>query len=295
MPDDVPPPGSARAADPNKPDLADAETLLARLRARLEREERLLIAFSGGVDSALLAAAASSVLGERAVAVTAVSSSLPERERRAALSFVRQRAIRHLQVYTDELDRPEYVSNGGDRCFHCKSALFDALAPVAALTGSRIALGTNLDDLGDHRPGQRAAQERGAIFPLVDAGLGKNGVRAVSRLLCLETADKPAAACLSSRIAYGDPVTAEVLGRIERAEAALHRRGFTECRVRAHANGSVARLEIPAERLPDVHPVREAIVEEVRAAGFAFVALDLAGFRSGSMNVLLSRPQRRVR
>lgn len=294
-PDEVPPPGSACAAHRNEPVLAGAETLLVRLRDRLEHEERLLIGFSGGADSALLAAAASSVLGDRAVAVTAVSPSLPEHERRAALSFARQHGIRHLQVYTDELDRPEYVRNSGDRCFHCKSALFDALAPIAALTGSRIALGTNLDDLGDYRPGQRAARERGAVFPLVDAGLGKDAVRAVSKLLSLETADKPAAACLSSRIAYGDPVTAEVLGRIERAEAALHRRGFTECRVRAHANGSVARLEIPAERLPDVHLVREGLVEEVRAAGFTFVALDLAGFRSGSMNVLLSRPQRRVR
>jgi uncharacterized protein len=190
-------------------------------------------------------------------------------------------------VCTDELDRPEYRLNGADRCFHCKSALFDALAPVAAAMGARVALGTNLDDLSDHRPGQQAARERGAVFPLVDAGLSKAAVRALSRGLGLATAGKPAAACLSSRIAYGDEVTPELLGRIEQAEDALHRAGFPVCRVRAHAAGSLARIEVPPEDLGRLLDRREEISGLVRAAGFVFAAADLAGLRSGSMNALL--------
>jgi uncharacterized protein len=196
--------------------------VLGRLRHRLDQEDRLVTAFSGGADSALLAAVAHDVLGPRALAVTAISASLPAAERAAARDFARSRGLAHVEVATDELDRPEYRRNGADRCFHCKSALFDALLPVAAAMGARVALGTNLDDLSDHRPGQQAARDRGAVFPLVDAGLSKAAVRAVSRELGLVTAEKPAAACLSSRIAYGDPVSPELLGRIEQAEAALH-------------------------------------------------------------------------
>jgi uncharacterized protein len=172
---------------------------LSRLRRRLSTESRLVVAFSGGVDSALLATVAHEVLGAAALAVTAVSASLPTAERAAARAFARERGIPHLEVCTDELDRPEYVANGGNRCFHCKSALFDALDPLASLLGARIALGTNLDDLGDHRPGQAAAAQRGAIAPMVDAGLAKADVRAASEALGLSTADKPAAACLASR------------------------------------------------------------------------------------------------
>jgi uncharacterized protein len=260
---------------------------LGRLVDRLRAETTLLTAFSGGADSALLARVAHDVLGERAVAVTAVSASLPTRERAAARAFARSHGMRHVEVCTDELDRPEYVRNTGDRCFHCKSALFDALEPVAALAGGRIALGTNLDDLGDHRPGQGAARLRGAVFPLVDAGLAKADVRAISRELGLVTAGKPAAACLSSRIAYGDAVTADLLARIERAEDTLHRLGFGRCRVRAHADGTVARIEVPADDVEALVAARAELVAEVRAAGFTFVALDLAGLRSGSMNALL--------
>jgi uncharacterized protein len=260
---------------------------LSRLRRRLSAESRLVVAFSGGVDSALLAAVAYEVLGEAALAVTAVSASLPAAERAAARAFTRERGIPHLEVCTDELDRPEYVANGGNRCYHCKSALFDALDPLAALLGARIALGTNLDDLGDHRPGLAAAAQRGVVAPMVDAELSKADVRAASEVLGLSTTDKPAAACLASRVAYGDPVTAALLARIETAEAALHELGLRRCRVRAHANGTVARIELPDENLAAALDRRGDIAAAVRGAGFLFCTLDLAGLRSGSMNALL--------
>ncbi|SHL20969.1 uncharacterized protein SAMN05443637_12124 [Pseudonocardia thermophila] len=264
--------------------------MLDRLEARLARERALVVAFSGGADSALLAVAAHRVLGERALAVTAVSPSLPERERRAAAAFARRHGVAHVEVRTDEAERPEYVANGGDRCAHCKSALLDALAPIAALAGGKIALGTNLDDLGDHRPGQQAAAARGAIAPFVDAGLTKADVRAISAHLDLETAGKPAAACLASRVAYGDPVTPQLLARIEAAEDALHDLGFLICRVRTHGDGAVARIEVPPADLDAAHARRAEISAAVRRAGFRFCALDLDGFASGRMNVLLGMP-----
>ena len=262
--------------------------LLERLTDRLARESRLLVAFSGGADSALLASVAHTVLGERSLAVTAVSASLPAGERAAARAFARERGFAHVEVCTDELDRAEYVANTGNRCFHCKSALFDAMAPLASMFGARMALGTNTDDLGDHRPGQAAATLRGAVFPMVDAGLSKADVRAVSAELGLATAEKPAAACLSSRIAYGDEVTPELLGRIERAEDGLHGLGFRSGRVRAHASGTVARIEIPEADLPSALERRSELLAVVRGAGFTFGTLDLVGFRSGSMNALLT-------
>jgi pyridinium-3,5-biscarboxylic acid mononucleotide sulfurtransferase len=262
--------------------------LLDRLRAELAALERLIVAYSGGADSAFLAAVASEVLGDRALAVTAVSPSLPKSERRAARLFARMHDIRHLEVCTDEGDRPGYIANNGERCYHCKSALFDALAPLSELTGAPIALGTNLDDLGDHRPGLRAAAERGVIAPLVSAGFTKDAVREASRLLGLETADKPAAACLASRVAYGDPVTPELLRRIESAEDALHIMGFPVCRVRSHAQGTVARVELPDHEIEAAARQRGDIDTAIREAGFSFCALDLGGFSSGRMNALLS-------
>jgi uncharacterized protein len=261
---------------------------LARLVSRLEQESRLLVAFSGGADSALLAKVAHQVLGDRALAVTAVSASLPSSERVAARAFAREHAIAHVEVCTDELDRPEYVANTGNRCYHCKSALFDAMTPLATMLGARMALGTNLDDLGDHRPGQAAATARGAVFPLLDAGLTKAAVREISAELGLATADKPAAACLSSRIAYGDAVTPELLARIELAEFSLAQAGFSKFRVRAHADGTVARVEVDDAELDEAFARRSEVQALVRAAGFTFATLDLNGFRSGSMNSLLS-------
>lgn len=269
---------------------SDEPGLLGALEDRLRAARRVLVAYSGGVDSALLAVVASRALGPAAVAVTAVSPSLAGTERAAARAFAAAHGVRHVEVCTDELDRPEYRRNDGDRCYHCKSALFDVLAPLAELSGAAVALGTNLDDLGDHRPGQLAARQRGAIAPLVDAGFGKAEVRALSAQLGLATSAKPASACLSSRVAYGDPVTREVLARIERAEDALHQLGFPVGRVRAHGGGTVARVELPTEELARATELRLEIDRAVRAAGFQFCALDLQGFRSGRMNVLLGLP-----
>ena len=268
--------------------MATVEDLLAALRVRLARADRLLVAFSGGVDSALLAAVAGEVLGERAIAVTAVSPSLAGAERAAARAFTRERGIAHIEVYTDEFDRPEYVRNAGDRCFHCKSALLDAMAPIAAMSGAEVALGTNVDDLGGHRPGHRAAVDRGATAPLLDVGFSKEDVRRVSAALGLSTAAKPAAACLASRIAYGESVTPELLGRVEEAEQAVRALGFAVCRVRSHAGGTVARLEVPSSDLARATGLAGELDVAVRAAGFEFCALDLQGFRSGRMNILLT-------
>ncbi len=264
--------------------------LLEGLRARLRSEQRLIIGYSGGVDSALVAAVATEVLGDRALAVTAVSPSLPASERQAARAFARERGIAHLEIRTDEIDRPEYVANAGDRCYHCKSALFDALEPLATLSGARVALGTNTDDLGDHRPGQQAAAERGIVTPLLDVGFGKEEVRRASAALGLSTAAKPAAACLASRVAYGEQVTEELLARIEAAEDALHSLGFPVCRVRSHADGTVARIEVPDDEVHLAADRRAELDSAVRGAGFPFCALDLRGFRSGGMNVLLGMP-----
>ena len=267
---------------------------LRRLRSLLASHGRLVVAYSGGADSAFLAAVASQVLGDGVLAVTAVSPSLPAAERRAARAFARAHDIRHVEVATDEGERPEYVRNDGDRCYHCKSALFDAVAPLAEVLSAPIALGTNLDDLGDHRPGQRAAVERGVIAPLVDAGFTKADVREASRALGLETADKPAAACLASRVAYGEPVTPEVLARIEAAETALHASGFPVVRVRSHGGATVARLEVPEEDIESILARRVEVDAAVRGAGFSFCSVDLAGFSSGRMNVLLRTSTRGV-
>ncbi len=261
---------------------------LQRLRDRIDREDRLVVAFSGGVDSTLLAAVTHDVLGSRMLAVTAISPSLATSEQHQARSFARDRGMPHLEVRTDEAERPEYQANDGSRCYHCKTALFDAVQPLLNAFGdARVATGTNTDDLGDHRPGQQAAAERGACTPLVDAGFSKALVREVSTELGLRTADKPAAACLASRVAYGDPVTPELLARIEQAEAAVHELGFREVRVRAHAQGTVARVEVPEAEIPRAAAAHSELDSAVRAAGFQFCSLDMGGFSSGRMNVLL--------
>ncbi len=260
---------------------------LERLRDRIRAAGRIVVGYSGGVDSGLLAYVAADTLGDDALAVTAVSPSLAAEERRQARAFATDHGIPHLEVRTDEEERPEYAANNGDRCFHCKSALFDALQPLGRMLGAQTALGTNLDDLGDHRPGQRAAAERGSLFPLVEAGLDKATVRGLSSDLGLPTAHKPAAPCLASRVAYGEQVTPELLARIEAAERVVRECGFTEVRVRAHSGGTVARVEVPDDEAERAVAVRHRLDHDVRACGFEFCSLDLGGFASGRLNTVL--------
>src|SRR5947209_15103310 len=256
---------------------------LAVLQSRLEELDRVIVACSGGADSAFLAWVANDVLGSRrSLAVTAISPSLADAERGDCESLAREWGLRWRGVETHELERPAYVANDGDRCYHCKAELMDVVAPMAKAEGATVVLGTNVDDLGDHRPGQQAATERGAAFPLVDAGFSKADVRAASKTLGLRTWDKPAAACLASRVPYGTPVTFAVLARVARAESALRTLGFRQLRVRHY--GDVARLELDVDELPLAIERREEIVAAVRDAGYRYVTLDLEGFRSGNLN-----------
>ena len=256
-----------------------------RLRSDLAELDRVMVAFSGGADSSFLAWVAHDVLGDRAHAVTAVSPSLAKAEREDCASLAADWGLQWSEVHTDEMEQAAYVANSGDRCYWCKDALMDAVAPLAEATSSTVALGVNTDDLGEHRPGQQAAAERGAVFPLVDAGFTKADVREWSRRLGLRTWDKPAAPCLASRIPYGTPVTMGALASVGDAEAALKRLGFTELRVRHY--GDLARIEVPEERLADVVAQRAAVVEAVRQAGYRYVTLDLDGLRSGNLNDVL--------
>jgi uncharacterized protein len=244
------------------------------------------VAFSGGADSSLLAKVAQDTLGRSAVlCVTALSPSLAGAEEADCRALASEWDLRWIGIPTDEMHDPTYVANGADRCARCKTALMDALGPLASEEHATVVLGVNVSDLGDHRPGQAAAAEAGAVFPLVEAGFAKEDIRSVSRELGLRTWDKPAAACLASRLPYGTPVTLGRLAAVEAAEAALHALGFGQLRVRHH--GEAARLEVEPAALSDVLARREEVVAAVRRAGFTFVALDLEGFRSGSLNRLL--------
>lgn len=259
---------------------------LDALRRRLEELGTVVVAFSGGADSAFLAWVAHDTLGpDRATALTAVSPSLAPEELADCAALAEEWRLRWHPVDTDELADPAYAANDGDRCYHCKTELMTVAEPVAAANGATVVLGVNVDDLGDHRPGQRAAAERGAAFPLVDAGFTKAEVRATSKRLGLRTWDKPAAACLASRVPYGTRVTLGVLDGVARAESGLKRLGFSDLRVRH--NGDTVRIEVPLDALASVLDRRQEVVDAVHAAGYRYVTLDLEGLRSGNLNAAL--------
>ncbi|MFM2183319.1 MAG: ATP-dependent sacrificial sulfur transferase LarE [Actinomycetota bacterium] len=261
---------------------ATVDDKLAVLRAELQRLGRVVVAFSGGADSAFLAAVAHQTLGAAAHAVTAVSPSLAGDEERDCRSLADEWGLRWTAVATNEMERAAYRLNDSDRCYHCKAELMDVVGPLAAAEGATVVLGVNLDDLGDHRPGQRAAAEAGASFPLVAAGFSKTEIREASRRLGLRTWDKPAMACLASRIPYGSEVSIGVLSQVDRAESALRRLGFGQLRVRHY--GDTARIEVPVDDLAAVVEQRDEVVRAVAGQGFRYVTLDLEGFRSGNLN-----------
>ena len=244
-----------------------------------------VVAYSGGVDSALLAHLAHQTLGPSALIVTAVSPSLAGRERRAAAELATARGWSFLEVETAELDRPAYVRNDPDRCYWCKTELFEVLQPIARERNAAVLVGTNSDDLGEHRPGLLAAREHEVRAPLAEAGLTKAEVRALSELHGLPTADKPASPCLASRFAYGVEVTREGLARVDAAEEIVRGFGFDVFRVRDH--GDLARIEVPAETIGDLMRVREQVEAGLKGLGYVYVTVDLTGFRSGAMNEVL--------
>lgn len=269
---------------PERAALKKQTKLLESLRAL----DSLLIAFSGGADSAYLAWAAHTVIGSRALAITALSASFSTHDREQVAQFVGTMGIRHEFIETHEFDNPLYVANNADRCYYCKDELFDRMEAIARERDlGAIAYGVNADDTRDFRPGHRAAHEHRVLAPLLDAGLHKDEIRALSRQAGLQTWDRPASACLSSRVPYGTAVTPELLHKIEQGEAVLREMGFRQFRVRAH--GELARIELASDEFErGLDPeLAKQIGARLKQIGFAFVALDLEGYRQGSLNSLL--------
>jgi len=264
---------------------AKAERLVEWIRG----QGSAAVAFSGGVDSTVVAKAAQLALADAAVAITGTSASLASGELEEARRVAQLIGIRHEIIGTDEFSRPEYLRNSGDRCYHCKTELYEQIEAHSGRWNFRVILnGANLDDLGDYRPGMVAAREHAVVSPLAECGFGKADVRALAAYWGLPTWDKPASPCLSSRVAYGEEVTPDRLAMIDQAEAWLREHGLRELRVRYH-KGDMARLEVPLDAIARLcePPLREQLVAHFKALGFKYVTLDLEGFRSGSLNVLV--------
>ncbi|HYL74841.1 MAG TPA: ATP-dependent sacrificial sulfur transferase LarE [Bryobacteraceae bacterium] len=271
-----------------KLDAALLEQKQEKLFSLLASMRRVIVAYSGGTDSAYLAWAANRVLGDEAIAITADSASIPESHKRDAEAFAKECGFRHEYIETREFDNPDYVKNDPNRCFHCKDELFTQLDALGKARGiEHIVYGVNVDDLGDYRPGQRAAKLHEVEAPLVDAGLTKSEIRELSRIANLSTWDRPASACLSSRIPYGTPVTPENVKTVEAGEEALRTLGFRQFRVRFHAE--LVRIEVAKDELaraltPDM---AQAFVAIFKSLGFHYVTIDLEGYRQGSLNSVL--------
>jgi uncharacterized protein len=264
-----------------------------RLLDRISELESVLVAYSGGVDSTLLAFSAHVVLGQRCQAILAYSDTYPESEVRYARDLASELGLRLIEVETHELVDPRFRANSSERCYYCKSELFGMFRTVADSRGLKnVADGSNCDDLTDHRPGAKAAREFGIVSPLQDAGFSKKDIRELAAMLSLPNWDKPSMACLASRFPYGEPITEERLHSVAQAEEALRDMGLTQFRVRAH--GDVARLEVSPEEMDAAWKQRAEITQAIKTAGFAFAAQDLQGYRSGSLNEALDETERQA-